>query len=94
VLPPEDEATEAVRAVMDQLTGSPWDVCLVGRQSVDGELDPCHHALAFHRRAFDRLLAELPAEEADLDEWLEEHRSLNAYLRRRLRDGSFQFVGG
>jgi hypothetical protein len=92
-IPANDEATDAVRAVMDELTGSPWDICLVGRQSVDGELDPCHHALAFHRRAFARVLADLPEGEADLEAWLEKHRSLNAYLRRRLRDGSFQFVG-
>jgi hypothetical protein len=38
-------------------------------------------------------LAECRGGEAHLDAWLEETRSLNASLRRRLRDGSFQFVG-
>jgi hypothetical protein len=46
-----------------------------------------------HRRAFPRILADLPATETDLNAWLEEHGSLGAYLHRRMDDGSFRFVG-
>jgi Glycosyl transferase family 2 len=90
-IPSEGEATGALRAVMDELTGSPWDICLVGGQAVDAEADPCHHALAVHRRAFSRLLSDLPGE-AELSAWLREHGSLSAYLHTRMRDGSFRFV--
>jgi hypothetical protein len=47
------------------------------------------HALAYHSRIYDRILADVPGEEAALRAWISEHRAIDQYLATELHDGVF-----
>jgi hypothetical protein len=52
----------------------------------------CTHAVAFHRRAYDRLLAEIPASGSELDRFLRDDVAIDQYLSRRIADGTYRAV--
>jgi hypothetical protein len=52
----------------------------------------CTHAVALHRDAYDRILADIPAPGAEFDQWLSEWLACDRYLSRRIADGTFRAV--
>jgi hypothetical protein len=87
-----DQARSAGETI-EGLAGSPWDICLLGSQGEGEGSEPCHHAVAVHRRAFARVLSDLPSSPSELDAWISEHHTIGRYLQRRMRDGTFRVVG-
>ena len=64
-----------------------------GSQGEGEGSEPCHHAIAVHRRAFAQVLSDLPSSPSELDAWISEHHTIGRYLQRRMRDGTFRVVG-
>jgi hypothetical protein len=87
------DQTRAASEIIDGLAGTPWDICLLGSQGEGEGSEPCHHAIAVHRRAFERILSDLPPSASELDAWISEHHTIGRYLQRRMRDGTFRVVG-
>lgn len=50
------------------------------------------HAIAYHQRLYDQLLAELPGEESEMREWIAEHKALDLYYAETLGTGIFRTV--
>ena len=78
-----------------------WDLCLLPTADAsDGEaaLDPLATgnlaglAVAVHERAYKRLLADLPADEAGQAEFLAAWGSVDRYLIRNIADGAFTAI--
>jgi hypothetical protein len=99
-----DDALSVMRAVAAELDDHAWDLCYLGACVWSQEFAPlegsavlqacgpvtCTHAVAFHRRAYDRLLGEIPAGGDDFDAWLEEYVAVDQYLSRRIADGAYR----
>jgi hypothetical protein len=47
------------------------------------------YALAYHRRVYDRLLAELPEDETRMRAWIKDHQSITTYLATTVTTGVF-----
>jgi hypothetical protein len=45
-----------------------------------------------HRRAYDRILADIPAPGEEFDQWLSRWLACDQYLSRRIADGTFRAV--
>jgi GR25 family glycosyltransferase involved in LPS biosynthesis len=99
--------TEAVmQAAQTELANLTWDVCFLGAcvwaqkfPYLDGsevlqECGPvtCTHAVAVHRHAYDRILADIPAAGEEFDQWLGEWLACDQYLSRRIADGTFRAI--
>jgi Coenzyme PQQ synthesis protein D (PqqD) len=79
-----------------------WDLCLLPGRDADDDaipvLDPAASgtqagvALAVHERAYKRLLADLPADEAGQAEFLVTWGSVDRYLAQKIADGTFAAV--
>src|ERR1017187_3424712 len=52
----------------------------------------CTHAVAVHRHAYDRILADIPAAGEEFDQWLGEWLACDQYLSRRIADGTFRAI--
>lgn len=50
------------------------------------------HAIAYHHRSYDQLLAGLPGEESEMREWIAEHKALGQYYAETLGAGIFRTV--
>ncbi len=50
----------------------------------------CTHAVAVHRRAYGRILADIPPDSEEVDTWLTEWLAIDQYLSGRIRDGTFR----
>jgi hypothetical protein len=48
--------------------------------------------VAFHRRAYDRLLAEIPARQDEVERWLADVVAIDQYLSRRIADTTYRAV--
>jgi len=80
--------------VVDRLEGSAWDVCVLeSGGNRDGTARP-RRSLALHRRAFARILDDLPTDDPGMDEWIDRHGTLEGYLQGRSDDGSLVVVDG
>ncbi len=101
-----DEAVAVMRTAAAELASVEWDVCYLGACVWSQEFPflgdstvlqacgpvTCTHAVAFHRRAYDRLLAEIPAQEDEVERWLEGVFAIDQYLSRRIADGTYRAV--
>jgi hypothetical protein len=99
-----DETVSVMRTVADELANLEWDLCFLGAcvwsetfpfvlgSSVLQECGPvtCTHAVAVHSRAFDRILADLPAASDGFGQWVSEWLAFDQYLSRRIADGTFR----
>lgn len=99
-----DETVTVMRTVVAELAELEWDLCylgacvwtqsfpFVGDSTVLQACGPvtCTHAVAFHARAYARLLADIPAAEHDLDRFLRDDIAIDQYLSRRIRDGTYR----
>ena len=50
------------------------------------------HAIAYHHRSYDQLLAGLPGEESEMRKWIAEHKALGHYYAETLGAGIFRTV--
>ena len=105
-----DDTRTVLRTAIDELAGIEWDLCFLGAcvhahefpllpgRTALQECGPvtCTHALAVHRRAFARMLADIPDSppggEDAIAEWLREWLAIDQYFSRRIGDGTFRAV--
>jgi hypothetical protein len=101
-----DSTAAVMQAAARELPDLSWDVCFLGAcvwsqkfPYLDGsavlqKCGPvtCTHAVALHRDAYDRILADIPAPGAEFDQWLSEWLACDRYLSRRIADGTFRAV--
>lgn len=99
-----DDAAIIMRAAGGELNEVEWDLCYLGA-CVHGQSFPfvpgsvvlqecgpvtCTHAVAVHKRAYDRILADIPGGEDEFEEWLVDWVACDQYLSRRIADGTFR----
>jgi hypothetical protein len=101
-----DDTVTVMRSVVADLANVEWDLCYLGAcvwsqdfpalgdSTVLQACGPvtCTHAIAFHRRAYERLLAEIPTAADELDRFLEADLAVDQYLMRRIADGTYRAV--
>jgi hypothetical protein len=58
-------------------------------EQVEGMI--CTHALAYHQRVYDTILAQLPANEDDMADWITANGSIDRYLTERVK-GAYRTV--
>jgi hypothetical protein len=99
-----ERALPVMRAASGELPAVEWDLCYLGAcvwsQSFDllpgsrvlQECGPvtCTHAVAIHRRAYARILADIPDAEPEFERWLTRETACDQYLSRRIADGTFR----
>jgi hypothetical protein len=78
--------------VVDGLAGSTWGVCLLSTGATQTESGPCHRTMAIHRRAFARILADVPGDGPELDAFLDRHPTLDHYLQEQAESGSLRVL--
>jgi hypothetical protein len=95
-----DDTEAVLRRALDQLGDQPWDVLHLGGvhrkppvpvPGCDALLHPsyttCGHAIAYHARAFDRLLDGIPDDPDAFAMWLARYRAIDQYLPRQVDAG-------
>jgi catechol 2,3-dioxygenase-like lactoylglutathione lyase family enzyme len=101
-----DSTVAVMEAAGAELADIKWDVCYLGACvwsqkfpflpgcEVLQECGPvtATHAVAVHRRAYDRILADIPVAGEEFDQWLTESLACDQYLSRRIADGTFRAV--
>jgi hypothetical protein len=101
-----DNTVAVMKAAVTELADLKWDLCFLGAcvwsqkfpflpgSAVLQECGPvtCTHAVAVHRRAYDRILADIPVAGEEFDQWLSESLACDQYLWRRIADGTFRAV--
>jgi hypothetical protein len=99
-----DDARVVMRSVAAELDDHDWDLCYLGAcvwsqqfpqlgdSTVLQACGPvtCTHAIAFHRRAYDRLLSAIPVEAAELDRFLRDYLAIDQYLCGRIANGTYR----
>jgi hypothetical protein len=98
-----DDVEKVLRSATLELAEIEWDLCYLGAcvwsqafpflpgSAVLQACGPvtCTHAVAIHRRAYDRILAEIPTDLEDFARWLDDYLACDQYLSRRIEDGTF-----
>jgi hypothetical protein len=97
-----DTTLEVVSKAISELAGMDWDLLYLGGAAWEAtEAIPghsalrsprsmtCTHALAVSHRAYDRLLADIPAADG-IDEWVAAHLAIDQFLAQRVRDGHYR----
>jgi hypothetical protein len=90
-----------LRSSLDELSMQPWDLFYLGgyrwepgpirlaegcqHLGVAGQITT-NHAIAYHRRVFDRVLHDIPSTVDEVAEWCRTHRAIDQYTSRGLRD--------
>jgi hypothetical protein len=101
-----DDTAAVMKAAAAELPKLEWDVCFLGAcvwsqkfpflpgSQVLQECGPvtCTHAVALHRRAYERILTDIPVNGEEFDRWLAEFLACDQYLSRRIADGTFRAV--
>jgi hypothetical protein len=101
-----DDGVAVMRTAVSELFAHAWDLCYLGACVWSPEFPPlgdstvlracgavtCTHAVAFHRRAYERLLAEIPAAADEVDRWLRDVAAVDQYLSGRIADGTYRAV--
>jgi GR25 family glycosyltransferase involved in LPS biosynthesis len=90
-----DRVLEVLGAAVEELAQIDWQLCYLGAFRWEGALNPepgcrhldharsvtCTHAIAYSELAYQRILADLPADVAAMEEWLKKHHGIDQYLR-------------
>ena len=101
-----DDTITVMRSVVTDLADVEWDLCYLGAcvwskvfpalgdSTVLQACGPvtCTHAVAFHSRAYERLLAEVPTAADELDRFIADDIAIDQYLMRRIADGTYRAV--
>ena len=98
-----DGAEASGGMIVPSLPDQEWDLCLLAAEETDdGEPGPppdpratgslAGLAVAVHERAYKRLLADLPADEAGQADFLATRGSLDRYLIQNIADGTFTAI--
>lgn len=101
-----DDTLTVLKSVIAELPHYEWDLCFLGAcvwsqvfpfldgSSVLQACGPvtCTHAVAVHRSAYSRLLAEIPTAPRELDRWLRDDHAIDQYLSRRIADGTYRAI--
>lgn len=101
-----DDTPAVVGVAVAELAIQEWDLCYLGAavwaqqfpfvngSTVLQECGPvtCTHALAVHRRAFARLLADIPPDGVTFDAWLSRWVAIDQYLSSAIYDGRFRVL--
>ncbi len=101
-----DDTEAVMKAAAAELADLTWDVCFLGAcvwsktfpflpgSEVLQECGPvtCTHAVAVHRRAYERILSDIPTAPEEFDRWLSEQLACDQYLSGRIADGTFRAV--
>jgi Glycosyl transferase family 2 len=95
-------ATWVLRRSMRELQGQTWGLFCLSAGPEAGHhplVEGCAYlaasevitpyALAYHRRVYDRLLAELPEDETRMRAWIKDHQSITTYLATTVTTGVF-----
>jgi GR25 family glycosyltransferase involved in LPS biosynthesis len=91
-----DRIGEVLAGAIDELKRLDWQLCYLGAFRWGGRLDPepgccylnrarnvtCTHAIAYSALVYDRILADLPADVAGMEEWLKAEHGIDQYLCR------------
>jgi hypothetical protein len=99
-----DSTVAVVAAATAELADLKWDLCFLGAcvwsqkfpflpgSEVLQECGPVTstHAVAIHRRAYDRILADIPESAEEFEQWITESLAIDQYLRKRILDGTFR----
>lgn len=96
-----DDTDEVLGRALDDLAGRPWDLLYLGgvhRRPPTALPDAsaleiptyltCTHAVVYHHTAYDRILTEMPEDDAAFARWLTDHVAIDQYLASRIGDGS------
>ena len=101
-----DDTVRVLTTAVSELAGREWDLCYLGASRHGREFSPLAdadvlrrcgpvngtHALAVHRRAFSRILADIPVDGAGFDAWLSEALAIDQYFYRAVRANSLKAV--
>ena len=101
-----DDTASVLEAVTAELGEIEWDLCFLGAcvwaqrfpslgaSNVLQECGPvtCTHAVAVHRRAYGRILGDIPAGPEEFDRWLGEWLACDQYLSRKIAAGALRAV--
>ncbi len=99
-----DDTPAVLRTATVELAHHEWDLfylgaCVRSREFPVVQGDPvlkacgpvtCTHALAVHRRAYARILTDIPPDGAAFDAWMAEHRAIDQYLSRMIGNGTLR----
>ncbi|HTF54425.1 MAG TPA: hypothetical protein VK735_43870 [Pseudonocardia sp.] len=98
------DTTEQILAeALNELAGRPWDLLYLGG-APETEPQPlkgcnrlrtpgvvtCKHALAVNRRAYERILTDIPPGGPEFDDWLDEYIASDQYLARQITQGVYR----
>jgi hypothetical protein len=101
------DAIAALKKGLQELRGREWKIlslgeCVRRRDDPPGEGDQRvieadsafgRHAVAFHRSVYDRILDEVPADPAEMEEWLKTHHDIDRYYASSLTEGHYCLPG-
>jgi hypothetical protein len=101
-----DDTLTVMRQAAEELRLLEWDLCFLGGcvwsqkfpflpgSSVLQACGPvtCTHAVAVHRRAYTRILKDIPTAADEFEHWLTEWLASDQYLSQRIADGTFRAV--
>lgn len=103
-----DDTLVVMRAVAEELTQTEtqWDLCYLGAcvwsqtfpflagSDVLQACGPvtCTHAVAVHRRAYERILEDIPTAPDAFDQWLSDWGACDLYLSRGIAQGALRAV--
>ena len=99
-----DDTIELMSTATAEIAELEWDLFFLGAFSgyqafpfVDGSsvIQECGpvtttHAVCIHRRAFAKVLADIPSSGEPFERWLDDHLAFDQYLARRIADGTFR----
>ena len=99
-----DETTALMTQAAQELAGLDWDLLFLGAcvwsqdfpylagSAVIQECGPVTggHAFAVHRRAFAKVLSDIPSHGELFERWFEEYLAKDQFLSRRIADGTFR----
>jgi hypothetical protein len=97
------DAIPALQTGVQELQGREWKLFYLGACRWNQEFPPlpgaqrlalagavtCTHAVAYHSSMYDRILQEVPAEPAGMDNWLQTHHALDQYFAFRVTEEKY-----
>jgi hypothetical protein len=97
------DAISGLQTALDELKGREWKLLYLGacrwrqdfpplpgaRRLAQAGAVTCTHAVAYHHSVYDRILREVPADNAGMEEWLKIHHGIDQYYAFNLTEDKF-----